>query len=122
MDQVQNNIFRRNAQPGILTFYKIHLANAGWMWYYNDRRDTDERCLPLNLGNYSVALGEERDGVISCFYRKLQSLVVLQNEDNKCNGIDDHQCKCKQVFISNHFTTPFAETLGLLRGGRLHPP
>ena len=40
------------------------------MCYYYDRRDTDERCLPLRLGNYSVALGEERDGVISYFYRQ----------------------------------------------------
>ena len=33
---------------------------------------------------------------------------LVENEDNKRNGFDDHQCKSKQVFISNHFTTPFA--------------
>ena len=27
------------------------------------------------------------DGVISCFLWKLQSLVVLKDEDNKCNGL-----------------------------------
>ena len=27
------------------------------MWYDDDERDTDERCLPLSLGNYSVFLG-----------------------------------------------------------------
>ena len=48
------------------------------MCYYYDRRDTDERCLPLRLGNYSVALGEERDGVISYFYRNYYHLLFLQ--------------------------------------------
>lgn len=28
------------------------------MGYTIIRRDTDERCLPLGLGNYSVALGK----------------------------------------------------------------
>lgn len=36
------------------------------MGYTITRRDTDERCLPLGLGNYSVtAWGSEWDGVIS---------------------------------------------------------
>ena len=78
------------------------------MCYYYDRRDTDERCLPLRLGNYSVYRGKVMDGVISFFYGKLQSLVFLAKNNNKCNGLNDNQCKIKQVFIGNHFTTPFA--------------
>ena len=76
---------------------------------------SDQEITPLSFG-------EGWDGVISCFYRKLHSLVALVNEDNKCNGLNENQCVSKQVFISNHFTTPFAETLGVLRGGRLRPP
>ena len=52
-------------------------------------------------------LGEGWDGVISCFLWKLHSLIALVNEDNKCNGLNENQCVIKQVFISNHFTTPF---------------
>ena len=63
---------------------------------------------PHSLGNYSVNLGQGVGRGNFLFLQELQSLVVLENEDNKCNGFDDHQCKSKQVFISNHFTTPFA--------------
>ena len=63
---------------------------------------------PFNSGNYSVVFGERVGRSNFLFLQELQSLVVLINEDNKCNGFDDHQCKSKKVLISNHFTTPFA--------------
>ena len=47
------------------------------MCYYYDRRDTDERCLPLRLGNYSVYRGKVMDGVISYFYRNYYHLLFL---------------------------------------------
>ena len=88
------------------------------MCYYYDRRDTDERCLPpLTSEITPSSFGEELDGVISYFYRKLLSLVVLAKNNNKCNGLYDNQCEIKQVFISNHFTTPFVLNFwGSVRG------
>ena len=57
---------------------KIHLAKAGWMCYYYDRRDTDERCLPpLTSEITPSSFGEDRDGVISYFYRNYYHLLFL---------------------------------------------
>ena len=81
----------------------------------NGASPLDQEITPFTFGR-----GVGRSNFL--FLQELQSLVVLINEDNKCNGFNDNQCKIKQVFISNHFTTPFAETLGVLRGGRLRPP
>ena len=77
---------------------------------------------PLTQEITPSSLGKEWDGVISCFLQELQSLVVLINEDNKCNGLNENHCKRKEVFICNHFTTPFALTLGFLQGGSIRPP
>ena len=63
---------------------------------------------PFGLGNYSVFLGKGKGRGNFLFIWKLRLLVVLANEDNKCNGLNENQCKSKQVFICNHFTTPFA--------------
>ena len=63
---------------------------------------------PFGSGNYSVYFGESMGRSNFLFIWKLRLLVVLANEDNKCNGVNDNQCKSKQVFICNHFTTPFA--------------
>ena len=74
------------------------------MGYTITRRDTDARCLPLGLGNYSVtAWGSEWDGVISfCFSaKKSHSLVaILQKKHGKRNGLNDNHCKGKEVFIA----------------------
>ena len=63
---------------------------------------------PLRLGNYSVNLGQGVGRGNFLFLQELQSLVALENEDNKCNGLNENHCKRKEVFICNHFTTPFA--------------
>ena len=72
---------------------------------------------PLNQEITSSTLGKVWDGVISCFLWKLHSLAALIDDNNKCNGLYDNQCEIKQVFISNHFTTPFVLNFwGSVRG------
>ena len=79
----------------------------------NGASPLDQEITPFTFGR-----GVGRSNFL--FLQELQSLVVLINEDNKCNGLNENHCKRKEVFICNHFTTPFALTLGFLQGGK-HP-
>ena len=76
------------------------------VWKYGNKRINEWTPLKVNIRIH-----------VSYFYRKLLSLVVLAKNNNKCNGLYDNQCEIKQVFISNHFTTPFVLNFwGSVRG------
>ena len=86
--------------------YKIRLAISSRMCYHIDKRDTDERLPPRGYNEITPSVaGELWDGVIS-FFKKLLLLISARKSEDKCDDCNDNHAIGKQVFISNHLTTP----------------